>query len=144
MTQCESFEAMRLAPPLLRALRELNYINPSPIQQQAIPPQLEGRDIMGCAQTGTGKTAAFALPTLHHLATRRSRPRQGCARALVLAPTRELAVQIGQSFANYGRHLRLSQTLVYGGVGQFPQVRSLARGTDILVATPGRLLDLIG
>ncbi len=133
-----------MASPIQRALRELHYATPSPIQREAIPPQLDGRDIIGCAQTGTGKTAAFALPILHHLAARRGRMQRGCARALVLTPTRELAVQIGKSFARYGAHLKLRHALVYGGVSQFHQVRALAQGTDILVATPGRLLDLVG
>ncbi len=138
-----SFEALPLAAPLHRALRELNYTTPSPIQTEAIPPQLEGRDVMGCAQTGTGKTAAFALPILHHLSLDPRRPRPGRARVLVLTPTRELAVQVGESFSKYGRHLRLSHALVYGGVSQHPQVKALRRGVDVLVATPGRLLDLL-
>jgi len=130
--------------PIQRALRELNYQKPTPIQAQSIPHLIKGCDILGCAQTGTGKTAAFALPILQRLALsqRRSKPRS--ARCLVLTPTRELAQQIAQSFRDYGRYLRLSMTVVYGGVGQVPQVRSCARGVDVLVATPGRLLDLMG
>jgi ATP-dependent RNA helicase RhlE len=138
-----SFEALPLAAPLQRVLRELDYHTPSPVQAEAIPLLLAGRDLLGCAQTGTGKTAGFALPILHAL---HERPRQvgaRCCRTLVLAPTRELAAQVGKSFATYGRHLRFSQTLVYGGVGQVPQVNAMRRGVDVLVATPGRLLDLI-
>ena len=138
-----AFEALPLAAPLHRALRELDYQTPSPIQAQAIPLLLQGRDLLGCAQTGTGKTAGFALPILHalHENPRQVRPK-GC-RTLVLAPTRELAAQVGKSFTTYGKHIRFSQTLVYGGVGQVPQVNAMRRGVDVLVATPGRLLDLI-
>ncbi len=138
-----SFTTLPLAEPIQRALRELGYEIPSPIQEQAIPPQLEGRDILGCAQTGTGKTAAFALPILHHMSQSSDRPVANCARALVLTPTRELAVQVGESFSKYGKHLRLRHCLVYGGVSQKPQVKSMSRGVDVLVATPGRLLDLV-
>jgi ATP-dependent RNA helicase RhlE len=138
-----AFEALPLAAPLHRVLRELDYATPSPIQAQAIPLLLQGRDLLGCAQTGTGKTAGFALPILQalHECPRPVRPR-GC-RTLVLAPTRELAAQVGKSFATYGKYVRFSQTLVYGGVGQVPQVNAMRRGVDVLVATPGRLLDLI-
>lgn len=132
-----------MAEPVQRALREENYAVPTPIQAQSIPPQLEGRDLMGCAQTGTGKTAAFALPILTHLAERPKGLRRGQARVLVLTPTRELAVQVGKSFTTYGRNLKLRHALVYGGVSQRPQTRSLERGVDVLVATPGRLLDLM-
>ena len=138
-----SFSELALIEPIARALRAENYTVPTPIQAAAIPPLLDGRDLLGCAQTGTGKTAAFALPILQRLAgDRRPAPRKG-ARVLVLAPTRELALQIGDSFAAYGRHLPLSRTVVFGGVGQNPQVSALARGVDVLVATPGRLLDLM-
>jgi ATP-dependent RNA helicase RhlE len=138
-----SFSELALIEPIARALRAENYTIPTPIQAAAIPPLLDGRDLLGCAQTGTGKTAAFALPILQRLASdRRPAPRKG-ARVLVLAPTRELALQIGDSFAAYGRHLPLSRTVVFGGVGQGPQVSALARGVDVLVATPGRLLDLM-
>ena len=137
-----TFEALPLAAPLQRALQENNYTSPSPIQAQAIPLLLEGKDLLGAAQTGTGKTAAFSLPILHQLATNPKPTRRGCMRTLVLTPTRELAIQVGDSFQKYGKHVRFFQTLVYGGVGQHPQVKSLARGTDVLVATPGRLLDL--
>lgn len=138
-----TFAALPLAEPIQRALRDLSYETPSPIQERSIPAQLEGRDFIGCAQTGTGKTAAFALPILHHLAARSERPVAKCARALVLTPTRELAVQVGESFTKYGKHLRLRHCLVYGGVNQKPQVNAMRRGVDVLVATPGRLLDLI-
>jgi len=138
-----TFAALPLAEPIQRALRELSYETPSPIQEQSIPPQLEGRDLIGCAQTGTGKTAAFSLPILHHLALSPDRPVAKCARALVLTPTRELAVQVGESFSKYGKYLRLRHCLVYGGVSQKPQVNAMRRGVDVLVATPGRLLDLI-
>lgn len=137
------FEDLPLAEPIHRALRDEQYTVPTPIQAQSIPAQLEGRDLMGCAQTGTGKTAAFALPILHHLAGRKKPTKRGEARTLVLTPTRELAVQVGKSFSTYGRHLKLRHALVYGGVSQHPQTRSLAKGVDILVATPGRLIDLM-
>ncbi len=140
----DSFNQLQLMEPIQRALRDLGYERPTPIQAQAIPHLLKGRDIMGCAQTGTGKTAAFALPILQRLVQSQRRPKQRCARCLVLTPTRELALQIADSFRAYGRHLRLSMAVVYGGVGQMPQVRACARGVDVLVATPGRLLDLMG
>ncbi|MEZ4313352.1 MAG: DEAD/DEAH box helicase [Polyangiaceae bacterium] len=141
-----------LHEPLLRAIAAEGYETPTPIQQQAIPPILEGRDILGCAQTGTGKTAAFALPLLQRLATtappRRERTHREASRArpiraLILTPTRELAAQIGESFASYGRHLPLRHTVIFGGVGQSGQERALAQKPEILVATPGRLLDLL-
>ena len=136
-----SFSDLGLIDPLLRAVAAEGYSTPTPIQQQAIPPILEGRDLLGCAQTGTGKTAAFALPILQRLATTRpARPRK--IRALILTPTRELAAQIGDSFAAYGRNLSLRHTVIFGGVGQLAQEQALARGPEIVVATPGRLLDL--
>ncbi len=139
-----SFESLGLVPALLKAVEAEGYKNPTPIQQKAIPEVLAGRDLLGCAQTGTGKTAAFALPVLQHLS---GRPRKGSSRtairALVLAPTRELATQIGESFRNYGANLRLFTAVIFGGVGYEPQRRALRRGTDILVATPGRLEDLM-
>ncbi|HKD99398.1 MAG TPA: DEAD/DEAH box helicase, partial [Planctomycetota bacterium] len=134
------FSSLPLASPLLRALADEGYETPTPIQSRAIPPALEGKDVLGCAQTGTGKTAAFALPILHRLLA--SRPGRA-PRALVLSPTRELAAQIGASFATYGRHSGLRHAVVFGGVGQFQQVRAIERGIDVLVATPGRLLDLL-
>ncbi|HVA49208.1 MAG TPA: DEAD/DEAH box helicase [Pirellulales bacterium] len=142
MTQ---FSDLGLAEHLLRAVRDEGYHTPTPIQAQAIGPVREGRDLIGCAQTGTGKTAAFALPLLHRLAQKPSNVngRGRKIRVLVLAPTRELSSQIGESFNTYGRHLHLRCSLVYGGVSQNPQVRALNQGVDILVATPGRLLDLM-
>ena len=139
-----SFAELNLAEPLLRALAEEGYTDPTPIQLGAIPQLLAGRDLLGLAQTGTGKTAAFALPILHRLAAKRvAAPHKG-ARVLVLAPTRELASQIDESFATYGRHIKLSHTVIFGGVGQGRQVDAIRRGVDVLVAAPGRLLDLMG
>ncbi|TQF82480.1 DEAD/DEAH box helicase [Elioraea sp. Yellowstone] len=135
-----TFNDLGLAAPILEALAEEGYDAPTPIQAQAIPPLLQGRDLIGIAQTGTGKTAAFALPILDRLRDRRPPPRRAC-RALVLSPTRELASQIAGSFRTYGRHLGLRVATVFGGVGHQPQVAALARGVDILVATPGRLID---
>ncbi|HEV2295663.1 MAG TPA: DEAD/DEAH box helicase [Tepidisphaeraceae bacterium] len=138
------FADLRLAEPILRALAAENYTKPTPIQAQAIPPIMEGRDVLGCAQTGTGKTAAFALPMLHRFS--RKAPTSGQKRpirALILSPTRELAVQIDESFRAYGQHLGLRHTVIFGGVSQHHQVQSLRNGTDIVVATPGRLLDLM-
>jgi ATP-dependent RNA helicase RhlE len=137
------FEALPLAAPLHRVLRELNYTDPTPIQAQAIPLLLQGRDLLGCAQTGTGKTAGFALPILQALHEHPQPIRPRCCRTLVLAPTRELAAQVGKSFTTYGQYVRFRQTLIYGGVGQVPQVNAMRGGVDVLVATPGRLLDLI-
>ncbi|HEY5106670.1 MAG TPA: DEAD/DEAH box helicase [Caulobacteraceae bacterium] len=137
------FDDLGLAKPLLKALADKGYTQPTPIQVQAIPPVLAGRDLLGIAQTGTGKTAAFALPILHRLAAdRRPAPRRGC-RVLVLTPTRELASQIADSFRAYGRHLGFTVAVVFGGVKYGAQVRALAAGVDILVATPGRLIDHI-
>lgn len=135
------FQDLHLIDPLLRALHAEGYSEPTPIQAQAIPHLLMGKDLIGCAQTGTGKTAAFALPILQRLVESDSR---AGLRVLVLSPTRELATQIGDSFAAYGRYTKLKHTVVFGGVGQQPQVQALKRGVDILVATPGRLLDLMG
>jgi ATP-dependent RNA helicase RhlE len=138
-----NFSHFGLAPSIEKALAAEGYETPTPIQTQAIPHVMAGRDLCGIAQTGTGKTAAFALPILHHFAEHvRQTPRRGC-RALVLSPTRELASQIADSFRAYGRHLRLSTAVVFGGVPIGKQERTLAGGVDILVATPGRLLDLI-
>lgn len=134
---------MDLFAPLKRALAEQNYETPTPIQSQTIPPAVAGQDILGCAQTGTGKTAAFALPILDYLGHDKPRARPNRPIALVLAPTRELAIQIGDSFRVYGRHIGFRQALVYGGVGQGEQVRSLRAGAEVLIATPGRLLDLM-
>jgi ATP-dependent RNA helicase RhlE len=138
-----SFSELELIEPIQRAIRAANYTTPTPIQAKAIPHLLKGRDLLGTARTGTGKTAAFALPILQRLAgTPRPAGSRAC-RALVLTPTRELAAQIEASFADYGRHLRLSRAVIFGGVGQARQVKALARGVDILIATPGRLLDLM-
>jgi ATP-dependent RNA helicase RhlE len=137
-----SFAALPLAEPIRRALAELRYELPTPIQARAIPPLLDGRDLLACAPTGTGKTAAFALPILDRLA-RAPRPQSRSPRALILTPTRELAVQIDHSFARYGRHVGVRRGLVFGGVGQGPQVSALRNGVDVLVATPGRLIDLM-
>jgi len=139
-----AFHGLGLAEPIVRALSADNYLTPTPIQAQAIPAILAGGDVLGIAQTGTGKTAAFALPILHRLAANRIAPGPRAARALVLAPTRELALQIAESFRGYGRHLGLRLAAVYGGVGHRPQIDALMRGVDVLVATPGRLLDLMG
>jgi ATP-dependent RNA helicase RhlE len=137
-----AFADLKLIDPLQRAVREEGYSRPTPIQEQAIPILLEGRDLLGCARTGTGKTAAFALPILQRLAARPAHGRT--VRALVLVPTRELAAQVGESFRTYGRHVHASVAVIYGGVGQDPQVRALQRGVDVVVATPGRLVDLMG
>ena len=137
-----NFSELSLTRPLLRAVEEQGYTQPSPIQAKAIPPVLEGRDLLGCAQTGTGKTAAFALPMLQLLAARR--PARSQVRALVLTPTRELALQIGESFAQLGKYTSIRHTVVFGGVGQAPQAAALAKGVDVLIACPGRLNDLIG
>ncbi len=139
-----SFSELGLAAPLLRALDEAGYETPTPIQAQAIPTVLEGRDLLGIAQTGTGKTAAFALPILHRLAAKGGRPPRGGCRVLVLSPTRELCSQIADNFRAYGKHLGLSVAVVFGGVPHGPQRRALAGGIDVLVATPGRLLDHMG
>ena len=138
------FLTLGLASPILRALDEEGYTTPTPIQAQAIPAAMEGRDVLGIAQTGTGKTAAFALPLLHRLIMdKRRAPPTGC-RALILSPTRELAAQIHDSIKAYGRHLGLRSALIFGGVPENPQRRALSGGVDIIVATPGRLLDHIG
>jgi ATP-dependent RNA helicase RhlE len=138
------FSELGLAAPILKALENEGYDTPTAIQAQAIPAALAGRDVLGIAQTGTGKTAAFALPILHRLAAdRRPALRKGC-RALILSPTRELATQIADSFHTYGRHLGITVAVVLGGVGHRPQAQRLLRGVDVLVATPGRLLDHLG
>jgi ATP-dependent RNA helicase RhlE len=139
-----TFTDLGLNPLLLSALEEAGYSTPTPIQSKAIPSVLEGRDVLGIAQTGTGKTAAFALPILHRLAAGSGRPPRGGCRVLVLSPTRELASQIAESFKTYGKHMGFSVATVFGGVGHVPQQRALARGVDVLVATPGRLIDHLG
>ncbi len=138
-----TFAELGLSERLLRALKDAQYTKPTPIQQQAIPMLLEGADLLGIAQTGTGKTAAFALPLLQNLEEDGIKCRPRSPRALILAPTRELALQISDSIKTYGRHMRLRHSVVMGGVSQKAQVDALRRGIDILVATPGRLLDLI-
>ena len=137
-----NFRDLGLTAPILKALTQAGYTDPTPIQRKAIPPALAGRDVLGCAQTGTGKTCAFAAPILQRLSGRVPKPR--AIRALILTPTRELAIQIQDSFAAYGRNLPLRCAVIFGGVGQQPQVDAIQRGLDILVATPGRLLDLHG
>ncbi len=141
MTQ---FSDLGLDALLLQALEEAGHATPTPIQAQAIPAAMQGRDVLGIAQTGTGKTAAFALPILHRLKNTPGRPPRGGCRVLVLSPTRELASQIADSFRKYGKHLGYSVETVFGGVGHVPQQRALARGVDVLVATPGRLIDHMG
>lgn len=138
-----SFHDLGLAEPLVHALDAEGYQQPTPIQAGAIPHLLNGKDVLGIAQTGTGKTAAFALPLLHHLHEIKQGARARSCRVLVLTPTRELAVQVADSFATYGRQMRFKRAVIFGGVGQNPQVYAMARGVDVLVATPGRLLDLI-
>ena len=137
-----TFQELGLSKPILKALAEQGYERPSPIQEKAIPPALAGRDVLGCAQTGTGKTCAFAAPILQRLSSRQAKGRP--IRALILTPTRELALQIQESFAAYGSRLPLRSAVIFGGVGQNPQVEQLKKGVDILVATPGRLEDLHG
>jgi ATP-dependent RNA helicase RhlE len=139
----QKFSDLDLHPAIQTAVRDEGYTQPTPIQAQAIPHLLTGRDLLGVAQTGTGKTAAFALPILQRLTCAR-RPSKGRARVLVLTPTRELAIQIDESFGTYGKGLKNSHTVIFGGVGQRPQVKIMERGVDVLVATPGRLLDLMG
>jgi superfamily II DNA/RNA helicase len=137
-----SFEILGLAEPIARAVKEKRYTTPTPIQVQAIPPAIAGRDLIGIAQTGTGKTAAFALPILHHLAARPAKGEAKSIRVLVLTPTRELASQIVESFQAYGKHISVSVRHAIGGVPIGKHIRGLAGGADVLVATPGRLLDL--
>ena len=137
------FAALGLIEPIVRAVGEENYTTPTPIQGQSIPHLLQGRDLLGCAQTGTGKTAAFTLPILQRLIQNRRQAAPRTMRVLVLTPTRELASQIGESVRAYGRHLGLRHAVIFGGVGQRDQVQALSRGLDILIATPGRLLDLM-
>ncbi|HEX8842780.1 MAG TPA: DEAD/DEAH box helicase, partial [Sphingomicrobium sp.] len=138
-----SFHSLGLSKPLLDALAAKDYSQATPIQRQAIPTVLTGRDLLGIAQTGTGKTAAFMLPSLDRLAAAKRFPKPGHVRMLVLAPTRELAAQIAKSAEAYGRFMRLSVGVIFGGVPNSKSVRTVARGLDVLVATPGRLLDLI-
>jgi ATP-dependent RNA helicase RhlE len=139
-----TFQELNLIEPITKALTEEGYTTPTPIQAKAIPLILQHRDLLGCAQTGTGKTAAFAIPMLQILEEKpKNKNEKGPIRALILTPTRELAIQIGESFAAYGRFTDISHTVIFGGVGQKPQTDALRKGVDILIATPGRLLDLI-
>lgn len=138
-----TFSELKLISPITSALDKMGYSCPTPIQEKAIPSVLEGKDIFGCAQTGTGKTAAFALPILQLLSKNKNQQPSKAIKALVLAPTRELALQISDSFRDYGKHLGISHTTIFGGTSQNKQVNDLKRGVDILIATPGRLLDLI-
>ena len=137
------FQEINLIDQLQRALADAQYVEPTPIQVQAIPPALEGRDILGCAQTGTGKTAAFALPILNALGQKNRKAVPYLPKALVLAPTRELVIQIGKSFDTYGTNLFLRHTLIYGGVSDLRQIKAMKRGAHIVIATPGRLIDLL-
>lgn len=139
-----SFDSLGLAPELLRALSELGYAQPTPIQQQAIPMMLDGCDLMAGAQTGTGKTAAFSLPLLHMLSRGERVPGRRAPRALILAPTRELAMQVSENLREYGKHSRIASTTIFGGVSMNPQIEHLRRGVDVIVATPGRLIDHMG
>ena len=136
------FNELNLLEPILNALTKQGYTEPTPIQQQAIPYVLEGRDVMGCAQTGTGKTAAFAIPIIQRIHASKQADNSNKIRALIVTPTRELAIQIEESFKNYGSELKLRYTVIFGGVNQTQQVNRLKNGVDVLIATPGRLLDL--
>jgi len=138
-----SFQSLNIIQPILDSLKEEGYSTPTPIQEQAIPIVLKGTDLLGCAQTGTGKTAAFAIPILQLLSQNKTSDHRKRIRSLILTPTRELAIQIGESFRAYGRYVRLNNTVIFGGVSQFQQTSALQKGVDILVATPGRLLDLM-
>ncbi len=137
------FESLNIIDPILKSLQEEGYTIPTPIQAEAIPIILQGTDLLGCAQTGTGKTAAFAIPILQLLSANKVYDRKRKIRSLIVTPTRELAIQIGESFNAYGRHTGLTNTVIFGGVNQNPQTAALIRGVDIVVATPGRLLDLL-
>ncbi|GAT63121.1 DEAD/DEAH box helicase [Paludibacter jiangxiensis] len=138
-----TFKELNISEPILKALANKNYEKPTPIQEQAIPGALDGRDLLGIAQTGTGKTAAFAIPIIQQLDQSQIKGNKRVIRALILTPTRELAIQIDECFTDYAKYTGLRNTVIFGGVNQRPQVEQLTRGTDILVATPGRLLDLI-
>ncbi len=138
-----NFENLNLIEPILKALKDEGYIKPSPIQERAIPPVLQGRDLLGCAQTGTGKTAAFAIPIIQKIHEQKNKGSRRQIQSLILTPTRELAVQIADSFLSYGKYTKLKYYAIYGGVSQNPQAEALRRGIDVLIATPGRLNDLI-
>ncbi|MCK4980443.1 MAG: DEAD/DEAH box helicase, partial [Candidatus Delongbacteria bacterium] len=137
------FQSLNIIKPILKAIKEEGYTVPTPIQEQCIPIVLKGTDVLGCAQTGTGKTAAFAIPILQLLKTNRTYEDRIKVKALIVTPTRELAIQIGESFEAYGRHTGLKCAVIFGGVKQHSQVNSLKSGVDVVVATPGRLLDLM-
>ncbi|MEY4051462.1 MAG: hypothetical protein RIR64_447 [Bacteroidota bacterium] len=139
----KNFQTLGLIEPLLKAIQEEGYTTPTPIQAESIPIVLQGKDLLGCAQTGTGKTAAFTLPILQLLVKSKTQERRKKIRSLIVTPTRELAIQIGESFNAYGRHTGLNCTVIFGGVGQGPQVTALKNGVDVVIATPGRLLDLM-
>jgi ATP-dependent RNA helicase RhlE len=138
-----TFKELNISEPILKALANKNYTTPTPIQEQAIPVALGGRDLLGLAQTGTGKTAAFAIPIIQQLSLPQNKNRKREIAALIITPTRELAIQIDECFTDYAKHTGLRNTVIFGGVSQRPQVDQLKNGTDILIATPGRLLDLI-
>lgn len=138
------FKDLDIIEPIQKALAEAGYINPTPIQEQSIPSLLNGKDFLGCAQTGTGKTAAFAIPVLQNIVQNKKKSdKSRTIKALILAPTRELAIQIEENFALYSKHINIKNTVIFGGVSQKPQTRILGEGVDVLIATPGRLLDLI-
>ena len=137
------FSSLGIIEPILKALEEEGYTTPTPIQAQSIPIILRGTDLLGCAQTGTGKTAAFAIPNLQLLGVNNGYTQKRKIRSLIVTPTRELALQIGESFGSYGRHTGLKYSVIFGGVSQHSQVSALKNGVDIVVATPGRLLDLM-
>lgn len=139
----DSFKALKLIPPLQRAIEEEGYTVPTPVQARTIPSTLQGKDVLGCAQTGTGKTAAFALPILNHFGANKVKPVAKRPLGLVVAPTRELAIQIAESFETYGKYLNLKHVVIYGGVGQGRQVKAIDSGVHMVIATPGRLLDLM-
>src|SRR5574344_1786543 len=140
-----TFKELNLSKAVMKAVEEKNYSNPTPIQQQAIPVATTGRDLCGIAQTRTGKTAAFAIPIIEQLCKLpKGKEKKRAIKALILTPTRELAIQIEESFADYAKYTDLRHTVIFGGVNQNPQLKTLIQGVDILTATPGRLLDLIG
>jgi len=143
LSTCMTFKELNLSSEILKALDETGYTKPTPIQAKAIPVVLKGKDVLGCAQTGTGKTAAFVIPMLEQIAENKLRDRQNKVRGLIVTPTRELAIQIGESFSEYGKYTRMNCTVVFGGVKQGKQTDSLKKGVDVIVATPGRLLDLM-
>lgn len=137
-----SFQSLKIIEPILQSLDEQGYQNPTPIQQQAIPIVLNKEDLLGCAQTGTGKTAAFAIPIIQLLNEKKLDNHKSKIRSLILTPTRELAIQISESFNTYGKYIKIKNLVIFGGVSQVPQVNELKKGIDVLIATPGRLLDL--